>query len=140
MEKSTTYKTRSSLNPKTHNENQQPKFQEFLILTQARQHYSSQERVRKWQRESLQSAFQICGCDWGAGLAHPSQNEVYLCATSLPLVPDCLGSSLGLPPPHWDDDDKRCLSKDHMAEHETAITTYARKKNAYAPVVAHKWS
>ena len=58
----------------------------ILILTQAKQHYSSQERVRKWQRKSLQSAFQIWGCGWGAGLAHPSQNEVYLCAAYAPLM------------------------------------------------------
>ena len=43
-------------------------------------------RVRIWQRKSLQSAFQIWGCGWGAGLAHPSQNEVYLCAAYAPLM------------------------------------------------------
>ena len=42
--------------------------------------------MRKWQRKSLQSAFQIWGCGWGAGLAHPSQNEVYLCAAYAPLM------------------------------------------------------
>ena len=58
----------------------------MLILTQATQHFSIQVRVRKWQRKSLQSAFQIWGCGWGAGLAHPSQNEVYLCAAYAPLM------------------------------------------------------
>ena len=100
-----------------------------MILTQATQHFSIQVRVRTWQRKSLQSAFQIWGCGWGAGLAHPSQNEVYLCAAYAPLMRrsyQIAWAHLWDCPPHWDDEDERCLSKDPMAEHETAITTYAR--------------
>ena len=132
MEKSTIFEMRSPSNPKTHNENQQPKFQEFWFQHKQHNTFRSKCVCENGSANLCKVPFRFGGVagelDWPI---HHKMRFTYaplmrhLCAARTRL----LGLISGIAPPRWDDDDddERCQ---HLfiksVERRSAMTTYAR--------------